>query len=380
MIGCICIRGFPAWALARAYDQAGPVVVVARDQVAACTPQATSAGILPGMQAERVGPLLPSARIYLRDRATEQAVWEEVLYALNQLTPFLEGAREGLAFLRIEEEASLRALATRLHVPAGLGTSRATAHLAAVRAATGNMIAVGPRGLSAFLNAFPVESLQALGFLPELTERLLLFGYRTLGAVAGLARHHLESQFGTEGGRLYQCVHPSEEPPIPAWQPPPIVSSTIDLEGDAPEGFDPVLRHLVDVALPRLGAFQPQRIRLVARFRGEPSERATTRILPEPVPEAARLFRAARLLLSRTVPADREPLSLTLELGALRLPAHRQQSLFSSRPSVYDAVRAIHRKFPGAVLRAVLHPHALFPEDRTHYEPFPERAPALRKK
>lgn len=57
-----------------------------------------------------------------------------------------------------------------------------------------------------------------------------------------------------------------------------------------------------------------------------------------------------------------------IRLESLRTPSPRQTALFDERPDVSGAVREVHRRYPGMMRHAVLHPHALFEEDEMTFQ------------
>lgn len=382
-ITCVHVPDFPAWAFARAGRHTGrPVAVVAAGRVVAANRLARRAGVAPGMSSERARALLPDGVVCLRDPALEAAAWEEALRDLHATTPFLEDAGPGWAFLRDAEDEAVRALVNRLSAQAGTGETRALARLAALRAAPGNVLTVAPEHAALFLLRFEVEGLAALGFDVELLERLRLLGYPNLRATSALSLRHLRAQFGTEGARLHALLHPGEEPPVAAFRPPPALVASADLEVPAREPADllPVLDHLVAEATGALGALHSRRITVRLTDRAQGSDRLASRVLPEATQSARRIGQTARALLLPLLSAETEAESVAVELGGLGRASLSQASLFGERPSVYLAVRGVHRRFPGAVKRAVVVLHALFEEDAVRFEPFPEAPPPTRRR
>jgi nucleotidyltransferase/DNA polymerase involved in DNA repair len=391
-IVCFHLPDFPAWAFTRSARAMRPVVVVASGRVVAVNRLARRDGVTAGMATDRALALSPDATICPRDAGLEAAVWEEVLHELHTLTPFLEDAGPGWAFLRIADAAGLSDLTARLGGQAGRiegqaggpdGT-RMLARLAALRAAPGRALPVDPRHADAFLARFPVAALDGLGFAPDDLERLRLFGYPTLGAAAALSLRQLRAQFGREGERLHALLHPPEEAPIAAFRPPPSVTAATHLDDPLREPGDllPHLDRLVSKVATGLGPMHCRRITVrIETIRTEDRTSGghlASRVLPEATQSEQTLRTAARAQLLPLLSADSEVVSMAVELGGLGGAATRQGVLFGERPSVYLAVRSVHRRFPGAIKRAVLALHALFDEDASRYEPFPDAAPARR--
>ena len=419
-VGCLYIPSFPAWAFSRVEGPGGDIVVVAAGKVIAAGRAAVRRGIEPGITAERAKTLFPEARIRLRDAHLEAAAWEELLQALNGITPFMEDDGSPFAFFASDDGPAVRHLTNTLHAQSGVAPARSIARLAALRAATGNTLVISPKLVGKFLERFEVERLTELDFEEETTELLRHFGYGTLGAVRRLSLRHLVAQFGDDGERLYNMLHPNDEPRVPLYREPRTIRVAYEFDDACREPCDllPVLGHLVEQATRALRSEYCQRLRLsltggcngapanssaVTTRGGAPldhtgaplrhpgldpgsngagsdpgSNTQACRILREPVGNARSILRAAEYLLGKILPGAAEVETIVLELGALRHVRSSQLPLFRSRPSVFTAVRAVHRRFPGAVCRAVVQPDVLFSEDEMRFDPYPEKAPARR--
>lgn len=371
---CVAFRDFPAWAFAPSARPGRDVLVVRRDRVIAATAPARRAGVETGMSLERAHLLVPTAVVRARDPQLEQAAWEAALESLLEAGPALEAATVGAAFLGRPDARLLRAVVARLGASAAAATDRETARLGAARAATGHTLTIAADDRGGFLARFPVSRLDLLGFGPELGGDLERFGYRALADVAGLTRRQLAAQFGRGGERLFGLLHPAgSQPPVPLYQPPPTITASVDLEPPCMEPADllPAVDHLIAEAACSLETVHARR--LTVRAEGPTGPMASTRLLPEATRSAPTLTRAARALLldvlRRPAPLDR----LSVELGGLAPAELEQGALFERRRPVYMAVRGVHRRFPGAIKRAII-VSALFPEDAARYEPFPEPA------
>jgi len=375
-VGCLYVKHFPAWAFVRSGRERRPVVVIAREHVVACSPLARAKGIMEAMPLQRVRALLPEACLCHRDPHLESAAWEQVLHALNTLTPFIEDHGPGRAFLAAFEEEVLRQLAAGLGAQVGIAPSRSLALLGALRAAPGTACDVTT--VDSFLVRCRVELLAEIGYAADLIAQLWLFGYFSLSAVSTLSRRHLGVQFGPEGERLHTLLHPEHEPPVARFQPPPVIRRAFDFEHPATEPGEllPVLEHLVHRAAESLASsLLCRRVAVHLCLHRQAQARLACRILPEATREPGRLLGTAKTLLFDLVDDALEIDAMILELGALHAGTPEQGSLFFSRPSLYAAVRAVHRCYPGALLRAVPVPHALLHEQEVRFEPFPEVEP-----
>jgi len=366
---CLQIPDFPAWAFARDSAPFAPLIVVERERVVAATGGARRRGVEAGLPVERARTLAPAAEVRVRDGGLEEAVWEDVLSELNRHTPRLEPIRPGRAFLSAPLP-TLKAMAERFGAPIGVGPERATARLAAARTNPGHVLAIDEARRRPFLNRYDINRLPSLGFSEEIAERLRLFGYPTLGAITILSRRQLDAQFAEEGAALYNLLHPAPESPIPMYQPLPTLTAEVDFDLPCREPGElmPALEPLAEEVARELRQVAARRVSVVVEVRGGLPRRAT-RILFEAATEPRRVLSAARPLLMEVLDGGAEVERLAIELGALRPVTAGQGALFRERPSAYMAARGVHRRFPGAIKRAVV-VYAQFPEDRVQFEPF----------
>lgn len=363
MYSCLYIPHFPAWVVERTLEKRRPVVVVASGRVVAASARLRRHGVEAGISAERAETLVPDALIQQREAALEEAAREEVLYRLHAITPFIEPAAPDVVYFRGADEEQLRSFVREMGVRAGTAPHRPTALLAALRTATGSMLPIPPRRLQGFLQRFPLQLLTELGFDTDFLKRLALFGLSSPSDMLHLTRRHLEVQFGDDGVRLYEMLHPSEEPPIPLFRPPPVIRVAFDFEPavEEPGELLPVLRHLVEEAVQKLGTMHCRRLRLFLHEKDVVREGC--RLLPESTSAAKTIFNLSKLLLESLLEEKRRIDVLDLELGALHYADSTQTSLFLERPSIYRAVKAINRRFPGAIKQATIRDGGVFPED-----------------
>jgi nucleotidyltransferase/DNA polymerase involved in DNA repair len=281
------------------------------------------------------------------------------------------------------DEETLESLARSLAGRVGVAPRRFSARMGALQAGIGSVRHVQPEGVRAFLEKTSVRNLKEVGFELDLIERLELFGLYTLGRVARLESRHLKAQFGETGERLHRLLHPEEEePPIPLFQPPPSVSADYDFEFPSAEPAEllPVLDHLLEEAIVRLGERRAQLLTIRLQGSGEDGVRLMRRVLKSPTARFAHLRVIAGRLLDDMVDGEAPVDTMTLELGGLARPGVMQGGLFSDRPAVYESVRALHQRFPGRIFRAVItDAEAYLPEDGVKLEPYPVE-PGRRRK
>jgi nucleotidyltransferase/DNA polymerase involved in DNA repair len=371
---CVSIPEFPAWAFARTTTPDRDVIVVHAGCVVASTRGARRLGVREGMSVDRARVLAPAAPVRVRDPQLEAAAWEAVAGDLLATTPCLETLGPGTALLGRPDEAALRRVVAELGARAACAPDRGTARLGAARAAAGHVLSIGPSDRRAFLTRFAVERLGTVGVDADIVASLQLFGYHHLAAVATLTERQLKAQYGREGVWLYDLLNPpKEERPVAPFQPPPSIAASVELDPPCREPGEllPAIDHVVEEAACSLDTVYARRVAVRLRCGGE--EVKAVRVLPEAVRSAAALGRTARALLVDLLREEREVERLCVELGGLGPATLAQTHLFHRRPSVYLAVRGVHRRFPGAIRRAVI-VEALFPEQAARLEPFPEVA------
>lgn len=363
LLSCIYIPHFPAWAVERSLERRQPVIVVASGRVVAASGRLRRRGIEPGISAERAETLAPEAHIRSRDIALERAAGEEVQHRLHGITPFIEPAGDALFYFRNADEEQLRLFVREIGAKAGSASHRTTARLAAIRAAPGSFLSISDERVHGFLKRFPLKLLADIDFDNDLIERLDLFGFTSPADMLHLTQRHFEAQFGEDGIRLHAILHPSTEPAIPLFRPPPVVRLAFDFEPavEEPHELVPVLQYLVEEATRHLGTLHCRRLRL---FLHEKEQiRQACRLLPESTSAATTLFNLSKLELENLLDHRAQIEVLELELGALHVGDTSQTSLFRERPSVYRVVEAINRRFPGAIRQVEMHDGGVFPED-----------------
>lgn len=385
MVACVYLPDFPAWATYRCARPRVPVVVVHRGRVASASPRARRAGVEVGMSGDRAARLVPGCHVAVRDRGLEAAAWEEALEAVLGVSPYVEAGEPGWAFVRDATQAELAALAEGIGARVGLAPARSLARVAAVRAAPRYVLAVPAAQVSGFLERTEASVLGALGFSETVVERLPLLGFGDLRRVRGLTKRHLTAQFGDEGEALYAMLHPSpREAPVPAFAPPPTLRSRADLDDAVREPGDvgPLVEGLAREVAGVLGPLRCRRLTVRLGAVGEAAPRVAARVLPESSADPGRLSRAACAMALEMLGADVWVESATVELAGLTAGVAEQGALFRARPSARMAVRGVHRRFPGAIRRALVVTDANFHEDAVRYEPYPEAedAPVRRRR
>ncbi|NNF04011.1 MAG: hypothetical protein HKN17_06055 [Rhodothermales bacterium] len=381
------IPEFPAWVQRRAHPEAGPIAVVSGGRVVSLERRKALAALAPGDPADRVERLCPGASIRLREPELEISCWEAFLRALHETTPFIEADEPPSAVAMRVGDEDLRVFVRSWGVQAGIAADRNTALLAALRSASGAVLRIRPGRERAFLARFDVGRLAELAFPDDLLEQLCLFGFCDLRAVSGLSERQMRAQFGEEGQRLYHLLQPVEGDRVAMYTPPRSIPADHEFECpvEVSSGvLEEVLARLLDEAAAELGALRCQHLRIGLQLAGEADIRWADRLLSAPTDRSDTLLRLARPRLAGLLDGQGARGDLSEEEGAsgdlpevervcvrlqgLRSVASVQGGLFDERPAVVGAVTNVHRRYPGAVRRARLRPHAVFAEDAVEFE------------
>ncbi len=236
--------------------------------------------------------------------------------------------------------------------------------------------------IPAFLRQAPVALLETLRFDPDLIERLGLFGMRAIHHAIHLTRRQLQAQFGQEGVRLFDLLHPSNtEPPVTHFDP-CVLSTSHDFDWPVfePGELQPVLHHLLAQLLTRLDGRCARHLEISLHGR-RAHDRTASRILKEPTAHFDVLRNAADTLLhlaltgntagTRQVPAGRSVNRLSITCSGLTELPGQQSQLFAQRTALLPAlVRSMESRFPGKLTRPVrAHADPFFPEEEYRFEP-----------
>ncbi len=177
-------------------------------------------------------------------------VFEEVLTAIEELSPGVAPLRPGLCALRVparfyggEVEAGA-VIAERLvtlgvwDVRLGVADGLFAAEQAARRAQPQDCLVVGAGESAAFLADLPIEAIDPGGgagpwaaeFCAELVSLLRRMGITTLGAFAELAAADVHTRFGSHGELLHRHARGLDPHPVSRRAVPPELEATLALE------------------------------------------------------------------------------------------------------------------------------------------------------
>ncbi len=305
------------------------------------------AGARPGQLVSQAISLCPSLTLLEPDPAHYDAVQEEMVEALMELSPVVEPAGRGRVFMgmdglerlhgspsrqvRITLQALLevfpRPLVAAMRV--GRASGKFGAWVAAARAQAGTPVLVPDSTLPSFLSSCPVS---VLPVDPLMIQRLERLGITTLEKIISLPEPALVGQFGPEGRKALEWATGRRIDPVrPLRRPRPIrVSLDFPSPAGRTEAIHGALGRLLEKALSR-----PDRrgrsvhgVRLRARLEGGGSW-STEVILREPTArkESIAFPLKARMSLS---PPPRAVERLTVEIFQFG-PASSQTGFFDRK-------------------------------------------------
>jgi protein ImuB len=219
-----------------------PVAVLDKGQVLACNPAARADGVRRGMR-RRDAQSRCSGLVLVDHRPDADArAFDDVLLALEELSPGVAPLRPGLCALRVgglsakgigpSEGEAAAVLAERLvdlgvwDVRFGVADGLFVAEQAARQALAQDVLIVPPGESAAFLADLPVD---VLGF-PDLVSLLRRMGLRTLGSFARLSAADVHTRFGGPGSLLHRYARGLDPHPISHRAVPPELTATMALE------------------------------------------------------------------------------------------------------------------------------------------------------
>lgn len=213
-----------------------PVAVLHKGQVLACSPAARAEGVRRGMRRRDAQSRCPELVLADHQPDAEARAFEDVLTAIEEVTPGVAPLRPGLCALRVPryggERESAAVLAEHLvglgvwDVRAGIADGLFVAEQAARRALMQDVCIVAPGGSRAFLADLPIEAVDD----SELTDLLRRLGIRTLGQFAALKPADVRTRFGDHGALLHRYARGEDPHPIARRAVPPELRVSVAFE------------------------------------------------------------------------------------------------------------------------------------------------------
>ena len=229
---------WPVMAVLADLPAGSPAAVLEKGQVLACSPSARAEGVRRGMRRRDAQSRCPELTLADHRPEADARAFEEVLVAIEELSPGVAPLRPGLCALRVparfyggEVEAGA-VIAERLvalgvwDVRLGVADGLFAAEQAARRALAQDCLVVGPGESAAFLADLPVEALDA----PEIVSLLRRMGLTTLGAFAALAPSDVHTRFGSHGELLHRFARGLDPHPVSRRTVPPELEAALTLE------------------------------------------------------------------------------------------------------------------------------------------------------
>lgn len=222
MLLCVSIDAYPLAVVRRLRGNGAcsPLIVadrLDRGHVLAVDPEASDAGARAG-QTVTQAVAAARAEVAVYDRAAGAAWWEDVLDALDAVSPLVDDVRPGLAFLDMRGidgnparwMAQTRAVlaATHFELRLGAGANKICARAAA---GIGDGTVCAPGNERAMLAPL---SLALLDLDPNTLARLRLLGIERLGDLARLPHGPFVRRFGPDAARWHRCAQGVDTTPF----------------------------------------------------------------------------------------------------------------------------------------------------------------------
>src|SRR5205807_414297 len=297
------------------------------------SPLARRAGVRPGMTVSQAIGLCPALKLCEPDPVHYDAQFSRLLTALGQVSPVIEPAELGRAYVGTDgleglyggpeeivaaiergtrnaecgtaQESSLACSDFRVPRSAfrvGWGRGKFVSWVAASRAKPGGAVIVRSGEEGRFLAAQP---LAVLPLDADTHRRLRQLGIRTLGALAALPEEAVTAQFGAMGRRLWRLAAGRIAEPVEGRiAPEPIVAA---LTFFTPVGERELLAHALDQLIaralnhPRRIGWRVHAVRLRADLEGSSSWLAAI-LLKDPTADAGRIAAPLKTRLEQSPP------------------------------------------------------------------------------
>jgi protein ImuB len=227
----------PDWPLVAAgVPAAEPAMVVAGQEVVACSAAARAAGVQRGLRRREAQARCPEATVVGYDPGRDARAFEPVVAAVESVSPRVEVVRPGVCALATRGPSRYfggdHALAERVaavvdgaapgpRCRVGVADGRFAALLAAPRD-----VVVAPGETASFLAPLPLAVLDR----PELVDLLGRLGLRTLGDLAALPTAGVVSRFGPDGALAHRLARGLDDRPLAGRRPPPDLAVVAELD------------------------------------------------------------------------------------------------------------------------------------------------------
>ncbi|GGB76658.1 Y-family DNA polymerase [Deinococcus soli (ex Cha et al. 2016)] len=350
LTACVLLTPWPLEHVRRQHPGV-PVAVLneARRVLQAC-PQAAQSGVVAGMRETAALSRCPDLHAEVVPAPEAQTIWADLLEQLYaRFSDRVEGRTGGVAFLALSASGA-RDLATALHAPVGLASSRELAHLAALRAAPGEVKEASPGAAEqAFLRLTPLTHLIALGVPLSALEKLHFLGLRDLGGLMAWSAAQREAFLGVDvGKRLNRFLKGECTTAVEKHRPGQVLEASLafDLPLTEPAQLDAALRDLLPGLIAELRGRLAATLTVHADTIG--GRLSGTRQLKWPLDDLA-LTRVAGLALQDAAALPLGIDRLTVQLGGLAQPG-RMVGLWAGLADL-EVTKTVLSRFPDALVR-----------------------------
>jgi protein ImuB len=229
-IACVWIPNFPLTTHLRERPESHeqPAVMAesssGRSSVLHTNLRATEEGVSSGMTVVQAKNVCPELCVLIRDEKKEQRRFDELLRKLQKLSPFIEEAKPGIAYLDVSgfrrtypqesdlaEELIFFVRGEGYPVKVGIAINKFTSLVAASISDIYSYTIVPNGEERRFLESQPI---QLLPIDQDQYERLYRLGIKTLGQFAVLPDHEVAERFGSEGAKLLKLARGEDDEPL----------------------------------------------------------------------------------------------------------------------------------------------------------------------
>jgi nucleotidyltransferase/DNA polymerase involved in DNA repair len=225
-IACVLMVHFPVKAELRRHPELkGKPIIITEEYGSEQTVLDSSLeakGVIAGMPLQEALAYCKPAQLLQADRPSYEAVFDEVVYSLQQRSPLVEKNGLGCAYVGLDGleamyggearliTSLLRAVPDDLDPRMGVAEGKFPSYAAAMTAGDGQATRV-PEDIAEFLKGM---SINLLPLSWESKTRLRLFGLRTLGQLASLPVGPIQAQFGWDGQRAWELANGIDHSPL----------------------------------------------------------------------------------------------------------------------------------------------------------------------
>lgn len=344
----------------------GPVAVVDRGVVLACSAAARAAGVERGQRRRQAQARCPHLVVVDHDPGRDARAFEPVVAAVEAFTPTVEIVRPGVCAVPTRGPSRYfggdEALAAKIAgaagaIAPGCRTGIAEGRFAAVLAARGGLV-VPPGQTAAFLAPLPTTTLEE-GTLEEgtlgegfadLVGLLGRLGVRTLGELAALPPRAVLARFASPGTLAHRLARGLDDRPPAARRPPPdlAVETLLDPPVERAEAVAFAARGLADELTGALAARGLAADRVAIEVETEWGERRCRLWRLEGAGAAALAQRARWQLEAWLTDGGLGPLTrVRLAPDEVRPDRGRQQGFWGGDRMVDDRVAAVLARIQG---------------------------------